>query len=294
MYNEKKGGNSMDPLNFVELPEQSTWIADNKKTTIGDLVKGEIPLGVMYPFQYLATTRIGQAICSLLPTRIANIFKTNFNPPLDQIKKDKPPIILLHGLGANETQFFAARKELSDDECGSVLTRNLDKLLGNDPKKSIEDYAKNTVEWLLDISKKTGIKQFNLVGHSMGGLVAARVAKLAKKQGIEIKHFLAIATPWHPSPTMKMFLGTLIDKNAKHVQEMMDENGYLTTLREETIEEFGDRLYIIKSSSDWRVPDESSEIDIDPMHIRDLPEYGHNTIAYATQTWALAKLFFKQ
>jgi len=77
-------------------------------------------------------------------------------------------------------------------------------LVSNDAAHGIDTYARGPVrQQLLSLKHTTGITRWCLVGHSMGGLIAAYYAeKLAVEDKLSIAHVLTIASPWQGAPIL--------------------------------------------------------------------------------------------
>ncbi|MBA3958593.1 MAG: alpha/beta hydrolase [Parachlamydiaceae bacterium] len=99
------------------------------------------------------------------------------DPTVHNIRKDKTPILFIHGNGYNEMQWVVGRYFLSKDkELGSMFSLRLDGLLSNKSENGIEEYAAKVAVKVQEIANLTGLNDVTLVGHSMGGLVAAHYA----------------------------------------------------------------------------------------------------------------------
>lgn len=84
---------------------------------------------------------------------------------------DAFPIILIHGYLHNSSAWRWLRYELEHKRFGPVYTINLGSI-----HQSIEQYAAKVDSLIDEIREETGARKVQLVGHSMGGLVATWVA----------------------------------------------------------------------------------------------------------------------
>lgn len=84
---------------------------------------------------------------------------------------DKYPIILIHGYMHNSSAWRWLRYELEHKQLGPVYTLNLGSI-----NQTIEQYAAKVDRLIDEIRAETGARKVQLVGHSMGGLVATWVA----------------------------------------------------------------------------------------------------------------------
>jgi len=81
------------------------------------------------------------------------------------------PIILVHGFMHNSSAWRWLRYELEHNNYGPVYTINLGGL-----DQNIEQHAARVDRLIDEIRSETGARKVQLVGHSMGGLVATWVA----------------------------------------------------------------------------------------------------------------------
>ncbi len=133
--------------------------------------------------------------------------------PADGAKKQKFPLLICHGLGANRN-YFKANNEDS-------LVRNLQKAgydvwlmdLRGRPEAGDTGYwfGKHTYTYSMDeyvnhdldaaiayVLQQTGASKLNYVGHSMGGIIM--YARLGTLQESRVANFVAIASPMNFLP----------------------------------------------------------------------------------------------
>jgi pimeloyl-ACP methyl ester carboxylesterase len=142
-------------------------------------------------------------------------------------------IVLIHGSGFNQSEWIVARRHLANHEelkHHKVISFDWDD--GN-PETSIEEYAARIAHHLP--------KDHNviLIGHSMGGLMAAYFAEfygqdMANHHGIDIIGVVTIATPWKGSTSLLPFANF---KNyfglcpmAKRYRQMLPHSEFLMSL----------------------------------------------------------------
>lgn len=129
-------------------------------------------------------------------------------PSLNAAKKQKYPVLICHGLGANR-QYFKAKDEDS-------LVRNLQRagydvwlmdLRGrNDAGETGYWFGKHTYNYDIDhyiqedldaairfVQKQAGAEKINYIGHSMGGIIMH--ARLGSYGENRVANFVAIASP---------------------------------------------------------------------------------------------------
>jgi pimeloyl-ACP methyl ester carboxylesterase len=102
---------------------------------------------------------------------------------------EKTPILMVHGFLHNRSAWVFQKKFL-ERHVGPIYTVNL-----GSPLHSIEQYAEMVQKTALRIQNETGRKDLVLIGHSMGGLVAATFADRFKEQG-EIKGLVTLGSPF--------------------------------------------------------------------------------------------------
>lgn len=231
---------------------------------------------------------------------IAACCKFNFNPKPEEIKVGKIPILLIHGSGFNESEWMVGRQFLKKDQYGSVFSLNYDGLVSNDPKKGIEDYARNQIRAEVKrIKALTGSDQVILIGHSMGGMIAGYYAEhVAKADGVNIEHVISIATPWQGTPMVDCFwkLGGRFskEKETKRHQQMSLSGGTETdpqfrqTLVAKALESERKgmrKYYNIWSSTDYAVPFAQGSLTEDPRRQRSFSYLGHYGLAVWPSVW---------
>jgi pimeloyl-ACP methyl ester carboxylesterase len=225
----------------------------------------------------------------------AACYKSNFDPTIHEIKRDKIPILFIHGNGFNETQWVYGRHFLSKQENnGSLFSLNLDGLLTNESQKGIDDYAEKVATKVKTICKLTGSNEVILVGHSMGGLVASYYAENKTDQEININKVITISTPWHGSPFLKRittltqrFFPSLL-KNPKRYQHMRNEDNFLDSLRKKAIESDTNstrRYYSISCSTDFMVSGNNGALLENVERTKKFSWGGHYTVMISPVIW---------
>jgi pimeloyl-ACP methyl ester carboxylesterase len=141
------------------------------------------------------------------------------------------PILLIHGSGFNQSEWLPLRAYLANDtRIGPTYTVNLGGLCWHDRSSSIHDLAVKRVLPVLErmFSESGGARQAILVGHSMGGLIAAEVAENLSKPG-EILKVISICSPFWGAPIMEQ--AVKICPLQQTDQQMRVESPYLASLR---------------------------------------------------------------
>lgn len=127
------------------------------------------------------------------------------------------PIVLIHGYAHNRCAWFFIQKYLQMKGFGRIHTLNLFPPFG-----SIESLAKQVQNELESIKKDH--EKAVLIGHSMGGLVAAYFAENLANEG-EISQIITLGSP---------FLGTRLAAFGigKNAAQMVPQSNFLISLNE--------------------------------------------------------------
>ena len=198
-------------------------------------------------------------------------------------KRNKIPILQIHGSGFCEIEWAASWPWLSKEEYGSVFTLNLDGLASNEPHMGIEDYARGKIrDKIRAIKQLTGQNEVILMGHSMGGLVAAYYAEhCAVEDGTTVRHVISIATPWHGAPLLNC---KNEQEKPKRYKQMSENNDFLRDLAGKALQSDGSgrrTYYSIGATTDFMVPGASSLLTGNKNHSRVYSWLGHyGIIAY--------------
>jgi pimeloyl-ACP methyl ester carboxylesterase len=152
-------------------------------------------------FGYVCTPAIvfGLALDLLmLPVALVlHAAKTILGAPFDRMithNTKLPPMLLVHGLGGNDWEFFPAWLRLRT--CYDVYTVQL----GIAKSKSCADMARTVAERVRAVRMQTGHARVHVVGHSMGGLVAAAAARDVADS---MASLVTIGSPWQGVPLLK-------------------------------------------------------------------------------------------
>ncbi len=119
--------------------------------------------------------------------------QTQFDPKEDE---GQIPTILIHGYLNNSAIWIYHRYRYHCAGLNNIYTVNL-----GSPFESIENYAEVLRKRILEVSKITGQKKVRLLGHSLGGVVAAYyILHLANDDGIEVVDLMTMGSPLHGTP----------------------------------------------------------------------------------------------
>jgi triacylglycerol esterase/lipase EstA (alpha/beta hydrolase family) len=146
------------------------------------------------------------------------------------------------------------------------------------PLASIDFFADQVAEKILDIAAATGAAQVVLVGHSMGGLVAR--AYLRKYGGAKVRRLITIGTPHHGSMHAWLMAGASL-------AQMRPNNAWLADLNGNVDSADGVPVASIWSWHDSMVtPQTSSRIDWGDNIV--LTGIAHNALLDDPEVWAKA------
>eukprot|EP01124_Arcella_intermedia_P027425 TRINITY_DN5367_c0_g1_i1.p1 TRINITY_DN5367_c0_g1~~TRINITY_DN5367_c0_g1_i1.p1 ORF type:complete len:284 (+),score=52.67 TRINITY_DN5367_c0_g1_i1:82-933(+) len=243
------------------------------------------PVYVVYVFLRVVFSVVVDVL--LLPVAgvlvlMALLWKSNFDPLL---AKPRVPILLLHGNDFNETEWIVGKCFLDRAPYGSVFTMNYDPgLVRHNQAKGPEDYAMVEVKGKVEeILGKSGAEKVILIGHSMGGLVAAEYATRHKDQ---VKCIISISTPWKGSPLLGVF-NCLPCFSSKRYIYMTPDSEELRRIHQELAQlpaEVG--LYNICSTVDPMVPGVSGLLPgLQEERLRVFGYLGHYGIMVWPWTW---------
>lgn len=219
----------------------------------------------------------------------------DFNPKDSDIKVGKTPILMIHGQNFNESEWLLGRAFLRKKQYGSVFSLSYDGLLSNKFDQGIDDYAKGKVrEKILEIANKTGKNEVILMGHSMGGLIAAEYAeKIAKEDGITVRHVFTIGSPFHGAPALDLMIKEG-KKHPKRHHQMSEKKGHkdFPHFREDLLEKArasernGDRKYYsLYSTVDPAVPGSRGRVTEDSRREARFTYLGHNSLVASPRVW---------
>jgi len=168
---------------------------------------------------------------------------------------NKPAILLLHGSGANEECFFLAKRWLRKVWDGGIFSVQYSKVWIPSNQKTIAEFSESIHYKIQQICKLTKQQEIIMIGHSMGGLVAAHYAEHhALKEGVIVPVIITMGTPWRGSPTIDWIPKKI--QSQRHQQMNVNSPFVLELNRKVKLAEDNDlRLYIcLQSDGDIMVP----------------------------------------
>ena len=108
------------------------------------------------------------------------------------VKRGETPILLLHGLFVNKASWFWFKSRLRRQGFSNVVTMNLSSW--HNEEVLTELVAKKVDE----MRHKIGVNKVNIVGHSMGGMIARNYIQL-RGGSDKVEKLVCLGTPHHGS-----------------------------------------------------------------------------------------------
>jgi predicted alpha/beta hydrolase family esterase len=218
---------------------------------------------------------------SLFFSKVSGVVKEGLSFPLTYFLSFFPyelswkgtgtPLLLIHGYLNSSLVWFYHGKRFQKNDIGPVYTVFLGK-----PFLSIREYAKKVQEKAVQIQKETNRNDLILVGHSMGGIVAAYYAlKLADKT--HVKAVLTMGSPFHGTKVAKIAFGEC-------AHEMAPSSILLKEIEEERRKKPKIPFYCIATSLDHIVvPPSSALMGEDPDREVVLDSCGHSSLLFSRE-----------
>jgi pimeloyl-ACP methyl ester carboxylesterase len=134
-------------------------------------------------------------------------FQTNPNPIAAEAAV--MPILLVHGYGQNQSDWFWFQYQLKQAGVGPVYTLNLWNMMSG-----IEAHADKLAKKIQAIHEKHPNEGITLIGHSMGGLVCSYYAEYLRKEDINIKKIITIGSPLYGTRMASLGAGLSVEQMA--------------------------------------------------------------------------------
>ena len=109
---------------------------------------------------------------------------------LDPAASDAPPVVFVHGLFGDPTNFLVLRRSLGG---GRHVTS-----FAYAPGFEYERKAADLRRLIERVCEVTGARKVDIVGHSLGGLVARHL--VATDGGHLVRRFVTLGAPYYPRP----------------------------------------------------------------------------------------------
>jgi len=168
-----------------------------------------------------------------------------------------PAILLLHGSGGNHGTLAMGVHRLHKRFPNCVYTIQYDGIWKTDRTKSIDQYVQVLKQKCLDIQRRTQQNQIYLVGHSLGGLIAARFAQsCAAEIHIEVPAVVTLGSPWRGSHLINKLWSPGQAWTSRH-EDMRPDSPFVRSLNR-NLPHHVTRFYCVGSLSDLLVPFEQA------------------------------------
>ena len=205
-------------------------------------------------------------------------------------RRGEVPILLIHGSGFNQSEWLPLRGYLAaDGRVGPLYTVNYGGLLSGDKTASIQDLARmHIMPKLEEMFQDTRMRRAILVGHSLGGLIAAEVAERLSAPG-EVTKVITLCSPFFGVPLLEYCCVSSVTD-----EQMREGSTYLMALRlgiqEKERRGEGPLYYNLTSELDLIVPSGRAVIATDRARVRVLGGIeGHWGIVLSPRVWRQVK-----
>ena len=132
------------------------------------------------------------------------------------LKRGETPVLLLHGLFVNKASWFWFKYRLKQQGFNNVITMNLSSW--HNEEILTELVAKKVDE----LRHQVGVNKINIVGHSMGGLIARNYIQL-RGGSDKVEQLICLGSPHHGSKLAAFTLdplGKLLIPNSDFLQRL--------------------------------------------------------------------------
>ena len=220
-------------------------------------------------------------LCLLLPPLVAA-----------KHKNQTSGVLLLPGSGMNTNEFWVGARLLRQALPDHLVT--CFDYAQSAPAANIQQYAEKTLAHLQTLSAETGIKRWAVIGHSLGGLVAAQVLVLAdsnRDNGFSVTALVTIASPWRGAPLLDVKATALRSCRSRmhpRHQQMQPGSAFLTDLTK-NIEPSTYKLCCFGSVHDALVPEWYPET----CYLESFSLFGHYSIVLSPGLWREVAAFVK-
>lgn len=144
---------------------------------------------------------LGRELSALVRLVGAWSWRTGAADTLHHADNHPVPVVLVHGLFGDPTNFVAIRRELSRHGIGRFSS------FGYPPRLDYQRLAARFGEHVAAVGRKTGAIQVDVVAHSLGGLVARYFVETGG--GLVVRRLVTLGTPYlasmNPSQEVSIF-----------------------------------------------------------------------------------------
>ena len=111
------------------------------------------------------------------------------------------PVLLIHGYGANKSNWFFVDRELRSAGFERIHALNYNALSAGVP-----DIAQRATHRARELMEHFGTDRIHIVGHSLGGIVARYAVQLGGLEGVDV--CITVGSPHRGTPMARFGLGT--------------------------------------------------------------------------------------
>lgn len=214
-----------------------------------------------------------------------NLIRGNyFSGDMSWIRPGSPPVILCHGfLGTRGTMLPLAKRFQAD---GSVVFSYHH---GTFQLQSLRASAHGLVDQLQTLERSLGLRQFDMVGFSMGGLVALHAIKFLQA-GMYVRRLALLGTPL--DGTWASLAGAaMMGAVSSSVWQIMPHSRFLRDLRNAPLPPHL-RVRQIHASDDGLCPATRPLVGVDPQRDYIVMPGGHSSLVVARPFYDRLREFF--
>jgi len=197
------------------------------------------------------------------------------NLPEGQTPEGKKPVILLHGLFLNRACWFAMKLRFRLHGISDLHTLNLS------PLKDVESVTEIVARKVDSLRHERGIEKVNIIGHSMGAIVARNYTQI-RGGARKVEKCILIGAPNQGSKLAPFALTTL-------GETLLPASDFLSNLNKQGFPQTVDYLNIYSRHDNMVIPATSSSLtDIRNIELTGL---GHNSLLYNGKTFREVIIF---
>lgn len=112
-------------------------------------------------------------------------------PPIPDDRRSsvvEAPVLLVHGFGANKSNWLLVRRRLEQAGFGNVNALNYNPLTADIP-----ELARRCAERADDLRERFGAQRVHMIGHSLGGIIARYAVQVLQPEGVS--SCITVASP---------------------------------------------------------------------------------------------------
>lgn len=196
------------------------------------------------------------------------------NAAVQQLGKDVRPVVLIHGFMGTRGSMYPLEKRLEEDGF-CVLSFNLGVINLRDIRTSAFRIHRK-IEALL---AETGVKEVDIIGHSMGGLIGLY---MIKKLGANkrVRRFILMGSPVHGTWAALAGIATVGAYSAS-IWQLLPRSRFLDELHQGPIPDDVE-VHSVSAARDWVCPPSSTRLRGSEAHSINL---GHSSLVISGEVY---------